>query len=287
MKINVIIYAALLLSQTIYAAPLKAMPDDVMIKGGSFYVGNIFGDKEYASHTNVTLTPFYMMRTEITYSQYQQVFQWAETHGYAFENGCNGGHFDDCLPAEQDNGTHPVTTISWWDAVVFANALSASQQLTPYYLNTNGKPITSVPQEHTLTVVRNPTATGYRLPTLNEWQVAARGGEAALRQGTYGRIYSGSDNPEPIANMPKDNSTTFSTQPVGRLQPNALGLYDMTGNVWEWIDDDFHMTGLSNMHYFCGGSYLMRISNLSECDVHTPNFPTSDIGFRLVRPAPL
>ncbi|QOL16278.1 SUMF1/EgtB/PvdO family nonheme iron enzyme [Dickeya dianthicola] len=286
MKLNVVIYAALLLSQATHAAPPKTILDEISIKGGSFYVGNIFGDKEYASHTNVTLAPFYMMRTEMTSSQYQQVLQWAETHGYTFENGCNGGHFDDCLPTEQDNGEHPVTTISWWDAVVFANALSALRQLTPYYLSASGKPITSVPQEYTLSVVRNPAATGYRLPSLNEWQVAARGGEVGLHQGTYGRIYSGSDNPERIANMPKDNSTTFSTQPVGRLQPNALGLYDMTGNVWEWIDDDFQMTGLNNMHYFCGGSYLMRISNLSECDVHTPNFPTSDIGFRLVRPAP-
>ncbi|WP_226092814.1 SUMF1/EgtB/PvdO family nonheme iron enzyme [Dickeya oryzae] len=287
MKHNAILYGVLLLGQLAHAAQPKLMPEEIAIKGGAFYVGNIFGDKDYTSHTNVILKSFYIMRTEITYSQYQHMFQWADNHGYLFENGCNGGHFDDCLPTERDNGQHPVTTISWWDTVIFANALSASQQLTPYYLTTDGRPITSVPQDPAFKVVRNPAATGYRLPSLNEWQVAARGGEAALRLGTYGQIYSGSNNPANIANMPKDNSTTFSTQPVAHQRPNALGLYDMTGNVWEWIDDDFHMTGINNMHYFCGGSYLMRISNLSECDVHTPNFPTSDIGFRLVRPAPL
>ncbi|ACS84069.1 protein of unknown function DUF323 [Musicola paradisiaca Ech703] len=260
------------------------MPAEIKINGGSYYVGGIFGNKDFASHANTSLSPFYMTTTEIDYNRYMQVYSQAKPLGYSVNPGCNGGDVDDCLPPETDHGRHPVTTVSWWDAIIFANALSVMNHLTPNYLWADGRPINAAPADNNRDIRRDADATGFRLPTLNEWQVAARGGEIGLKHGSYGQRFSGSNAAETVANMPTEKTTEFHTQPVGSRRANPLGLYDLTGNVSEWLDDDVHMPGLNNMHYFCGGSYLMKVNNVSECDVHTPNFPTSDIGFRLVRP---
>ncbi|MBM75365.1 MAG: hypothetical protein CMK59_08180 [Proteobacteria bacterium] len=113
--------------------------------------------------------------------------------------------------------SRPVEHVSWYDALYFANKLSEDQGLEPVYSQIEG-----VPKVDFL-------ASGWRLPTESEWEYAARAG------GKY--RYSGTDDLQRCAWF-WDNGGV-QTQPVGQKIPNAFGLYDMTGNVFEWCWDGY------------------------------------------------
>lgn len=156
-----------LMFQTAQAAPLHI--DETTIKTGRYYVGPVFGQQPYADHANTSLAAYNIMTTTVTYRFYHDLLAWAADQGYLIEGGCNGARFEDCLPPEQDGGKHPVTNISWWDAIVFANALSARQGLTPYYLAADGQPLKQQPEPDAEQVIHtDPHASGYRLPSRNE-----------------------------------------------------------------------------------------------------------------------
>jgi len=252
-----------------------------LVEKGDYYVGHVFGKQPYAAHTNISLAPFFIMKKEITYAFYQQVLNWANEHGYSLNSGCNGALYEDCLLPDQDSGRHPVTNIEWLDTVVFANALSEMLNFKPVYLMQNGQPLRSSTQVTAFSV--DPKATGYRLPTLNEWQVAARGGKPAMKSGSYGHRHSGSNEAKKVAWYPPfDGPDAVGTAMVGQLSPNALGIFDMSGNVSEWVYDSYQIDNTA-MYYFCGGSFLSHATSLASCDSHSSGFVMPDIGFRLVR----
>ncbi len=185
----------------------------------------------------------------------------------------------DDRPSTFEGELRPVETVRWLDAVRFANALSSAQQLLPAY---------------TIEVdeVRwNPAAPGWRLPTEAEWEIAARGGEAYT--------WAGSNRVQDVAWTSESSSGT--TQPVASLEPNGFGLYDMSGNVSEWVWDWYapyagdavdpqgpaipadEWTGRVTR----GGSWYEHpvAARVAARDHHPPDTPMSHDGLRLVRNA--
>ena len=116
----------------------------------------------------------------------------------------------------------PITEVSWYDCVYFCNVLSALTGLEPAY-TIKGDP--EAPDD----VKWNWNSDGYRLPSEAEWEAAARA------KGNF--IYAGSNDPNEVA-WYADNSGGRA-HPVGGKKPNKYGLYDMSGNVWEWVYDSY------------------------------------------------
>ena len=148
-------------------------------------------------------------------------------------------------PSEFKGDNKPVERITWWQALEYCNKLSEKYGLEPVYdLSKSEQGILMIKELGGETVypdVANFKNTeGFRLPTEVEWEWFARGGQIAIEQGTFDYIYSGSNNINEIAwydeNSGKKNKKG-STQEVGLKKPNQLGLYDCTGNVWEWCYD--------------------------------------------------
>ena len=138
----------------------------------------------------------------------------------------------------------PVDNVRWIDALIFCNRLSRREGLSPCYpideklekklllLQSAEDPLLrSLLEQHP-----HDHADGYRLPTEAEWEYAARSNQDSL--------YSGGDELSDVG-WYYDNSAEQS-HPVCQKAPNAFGLYDMSGNVWEWCWDSWDEQPYSN-----------------------------------------
>lgn len=198
--------------------------------------------------------------------------------------------------------------ISWRDSIIWCNALSELEGLTPVYYTINGTyimPLRTVDNSTTVSTamgsednpIANFSANGYRLPTEAEWEYASRGGQAGISNGTWAYIYSGSSLIDNVAWWYSGfGGNTTATQNVGIKQGNALGLYDMSGNVYEWCWDRYESpittsgqdprgpsSGDNRMAK--GGCYLSG-SNRIDVSYRVYNYPyaigTGD-GFRIAK----
>jgi len=158
----------------------------------------------------------------------------------------------------------PVETVSWVEAAQFCNALSALSNLQPCY---------EIP-ENAESIKFNLEANGYRLPSEAEWEYACKAGTTAHRYGELNDIA-----------WFKENSGG-GTHEVGLKRPNAWGLYDMLGNVWEWCSDIYDEEIYGSYRIFRGGGWADEARGILATNrrrSHPVAFKIDDLGFRLAR----
>lgn len=229
-----------------------ATPEMVLVKAGTFQMGNTIGaiegsDNEEPVHTVRLTYDFYIGKHEVTFNEYG---------AYCKETG----------KSEKRNrgwgrGKRPIIYVNWSEAVAYCNWLSEKEGLSKAYdsegnlLDKNGKQTTDITKVQ-----------GYRLPTEAEWEYAARGGHKS----TEDFKYAGSNTFENVCwcKTKLREDTVESTYEVGQKAPNELGLYDMSGNVWEWCHDYW------DSNYYAQGD---------KTNPTGPESPTSKTGYRVVR----
>jgi len=266
-----------------------------LVKGGTFQMGDEhgdLGDERSPVHTVKLAYDYYIGKTEVTFNEYDA---YCEDTGKTKPDDWGWGR-----------GSRPVIYVSWYDAIGYCNWLSEQEGLSKAYdsegnlLDKNGRQTTDITKVE-----------GYRLPTEAEWENAARGGHKSTEDYKYAgsnnlkdvgwywqnsgdRILGGTDADWNPGTIRANNSKTHE---VGQKAPNELGIYDMSGNVWEWCHDWYgsyssstqtNPTGPNNAsnRVLRGGCWyldaqLCRVANRRSSNA--PNGSYHVIGFRVAR----
>lgn len=238
----------------------------IAVEGGSYLRGS--AEPPYATTERVhraSVKTFYLAETETTQALWTAVM------------GSN--------PSKFRGAGLPVDFVSWLDAVRFCNALSGKAGLTAAYTISGQK------------VEWNRDADGYRLPTEAEWEYAARGGllgavgDEPLKRAPF----AGSSVAEEVAWF--DGNSGKATKLVATKKPNELGLFDMSGNVWEWcwdwygdyprdaVSDPAGVESGSAHRVLRGGSWFgpRNLSRVTYRYWNVPTFKANSVGFRVAR----
>ncbi len=258
----------------VYEISVIIIPEEfILVEGGTFNNGT----------ANVSISDFYMSKYEVTQAEYEDVIATNPAHSYGVGND------------------YPVYYVSWFNAIKYCNIRSIREGLTPCY-NYNNEGTNpyqwslgwNSDANHT-SYSFDTTANGYRLPTEMEWMYAAKGGNQQPATG-YNQ-YAGTNQEEELPSYAWYDETSNSiTHEVGTKFLNQLGLFDMSGNVWEWCWDilgdysdsaqyDPIGSASGSSRVFRGGSWF---SYASHCQVTIreggrPSGGSGYRGFRLAR----
>lgn len=262
------------------------------------------------THTVASISAFAMAKFETTYTDWNTVRTWALSNGYTFANAGQIGSSGAGSPAQ------PASNMNWRDMIIWSNAASQKNGLTPVYytdaaftnpvkIATNTACCLTTPGAEDNPYVKW-SANGYRLPTGAEWEYAARYVNSAtnMRDDAPSGWTDSNSNTlvdstefDPVAWT--TNNAAGTTQPVGTLAPNALGIYDLCGNiyelVWDWngayanaspyTDADSTGPASGTARDVRGGAYgvatTFAIANWRGTT--TPQSPNNQRGFRVVR----
>ena len=247
----------------------------ILVKGGTFSMGNTRGDSEGYSnekpvHTVNLTYDYWIGKYEVTFDDYD---------AFCTATGRS-------KPSDYGWGrkSRPVINVSWNEAIEYCNWLSGKEGYAKAYdsggnlLDRNSNKTTYIKKVE-----------GYRLPTEAEWEYAARGGQKAK-----GYKYSGSDTLSEVG-WYKDNAGS-KTQEIGKKKANELGIFDMSGNVWEWCYDwygGYSAEGQLNPIGPGSGSYRLirgggwyysaHYCRVAFRNYSDPSTTHSYLGFRLAR----